>query len=345
MGHDVVLGTIDQTSWGRVNGIMGAACKPDEEIWLIGFNSSILRVYTSTLMPLIHSKLSERCDYVVCTNLDVMPQTVDIGYMHYLPLCKMLYHRRAKPYSWNWYLYSFVGQKIQGRYLKAMKTKKVLTNSHFSRRAIRESTGIDAEVVYPPVDLEKFRPPLMNSERRKEAVTLGRLSPEKNLGFVLRLAEMTPDVKFNILASLAGAYSRPYLKSLLRVIEKRNLANVHMHVNLPSETVRKIMHSSLILLHATRNEHFGLAVVEGIASGLVPVVHRSGGAWEDILAGSEGIHGFSYEGLEEAKKKIRIVTNDSTTLDKMRSDNLSWAKNFSAENFRQRIQSVVRTIT
>jgi alpha-1,2-mannosyltransferase len=39
-------------------------------------------------------------------------------------------------------------------------------------------------------------------------------------------------------------------------------------------------------------EHFGISVVEAMVSGLVPVVHSSGGPWLDILEQGKG--GFGY---------------------------------------------------
>jgi glycosyltransferase involved in cell wall biosynthesis len=37
-----------------------------------------------------------------------------------------------------------------------------------------------------------------------------------------------------------------------------------------------------------RYEHFGIAVVEAMAAGLIPIVHKSGGTWTDIVGGKYG---------------------------------------------------------
>jgi len=64
-----------------------------------------------------------------------------------------------------------------------------------------------------------------------------------------------------------------------------------------------------VLLHAAVNEHFGLVVAEAQATGAVPVVHRSGGTWSDIVEYDR--YGFGYLNHAEAvDAMVKLLTND-----------------------------------
>ena len=49
-------------------------------------------------------------------------------------------------------------------------------------------------------------------------------------------------------------------------------------------------------------EDFGIAVVEGMAAGLIPVLHMSGGPWDDIVL--RGKYGNGYRDAVEAVRGI-----------------------------------------
>ena len=70
----------------------------------------------------------------------------------------------------------------------------------------------------------------------------------------------------------------------------------------------EVMDRARVFLHATINEHWGIAVAEAMARGLPVVVHKSGGTWSDIA--EEGKYGLGYGGAEEAFEVIPgLLTN------------------------------------
>jgi len=72
--------------------------------------------------------------------------------------------------------------------------------------------------------------------------------------------------------------------------------NVEFKTNIPFEELKVEMSEALVGLHTMWNEHFGIAVVEMLAAGLVTVAHRSGGPLMDIVIeatqGSDSRNGF-----------------------------------------------------
>ena len=56
-----------------------------------------------------------------------------------------------------------------------------------------------------------------------------------------------------------------------------------LQTNIPFEELKVEMSEALVGVHTMWNEHFGIAVVEMLAAGLVTVAHRSGGPLMDIV--------------------------------------------------------------
>ena len=79
-------------------------------------------------------------------------------------------------------------------------------------------------------------------------------------------------------------------------------ADVYLIANAPRRTINEAMDRARAFLHATINEHWGIAVAEAMARGLPVVVHKSGGAWTDLA--EEGRYGLGYETAEEAMANL-----------------------------------------
>ena len=86
-------------------------------------------------------------------------------------------------------------------------------------------------------------------------------------------------------------------------------------------------------------EHFGIAVVEGMAAGLVPVVHKSGGAWNDIIL--RGRYGFGFSSVDEA---IRCIETGIKDYQRYRDQAIKRAKMFSKERFKERFKMILEDL-
>ena len=52
--------------------------------------------------------------------------------------------------------------------------------------------------------------------------------------------------------------------------------NVKFHINASVEEKVDILKKSKVLLHGFIGEHFGIAIVEAMSTGIIPVTHDSG---------------------------------------------------------------------
>ena len=74
------------------------------------------------------------------------------------------------------------------------------------------------------------------------------------------------------------------MKYLEDVAAEEGVSNsVHFEINLSIEKVIDIMAQAKVGIHTMKNEHFGIAIVEMMAAGVITIAHESGGPLRDII--------------------------------------------------------------
>jgi glycosyltransferase involved in cell wall biosynthesis len=185
------------------------------------------------------------------------------------------------------------------------KLDLVFCNSNYTKEAIQrywKSHGVkDPVVVYPAVNLEKFWSDKTLSQRQKRIVYVARFIPVKRHEILKRLAADLPGYEFVSVGGLIDAEKEWFDRF------KENLpSNYSLKTNLPGSDLPKILQDSRIYVHLMEGEHFGIAPIEGLASGCVTIVHNSGGMKEFLP------DEFRWETYDDLKEKIvRFMENTS----------------------------------
>jgi glycosyltransferase involved in cell wall biosynthesis len=110
----------------------------------------------------------------------------------------------------------------------------------------------------------------------------------------------------------------------------------------PRRRILELMSQASIYLHPPHAEHFGIAIAEAAAAGLVPVVYRDGGGWTDIASRVD--QGLGYTSVEEAAHIVRSLLNDAERLKALSARAREVAKGFSYENFKIRLNEVIKEL-
>ncbi|MEB3797372.1 MAG: glycosyltransferase, partial [Caldisphaeraceae archaeon] len=306
----------------------------------VGKQGSLERLCnTPSLRRLIYRKALESrylskqgFDIVIDTQANV-PTKSDISYIHFPAT---LTARLDKSYK------GFLRRSICNRLLKRYSNGKlhgmVLTNSKWTASKVYKEFGIVADVLYPPVDIRYFSNAAYGSHEEKSVVTISRFTPEKGLENILEVAKRLKEYNFYIIGSTSKA-SEAVIKSLLKKMKSEAIENVYLLKDLPRDEMVKVMASSKLYLHPPFAEHFGISVVEAMASGLIPIVYREGGAWSDIVSPIDKRLGYS--SVEEAVKAINYALEVE---ERLREAAVVQSENFSRERFEERLMEKIKYI-
>lgn len=268
-----------------------------------------------------------RVDFVVVTGgSTLIPKVMaerTIVYVHY-PVDLEVEHRRylnstkKKIYIAPW--------KFISKNLDYIKKATVITNSNYTKEAIRTAWGIDSTVIYPPCPQYDF-----TLDAKQDVIcALGRFTPEKEYETILKIAAKMPDKKFELVGGVTPDKAS-YLQRLMKSAPK----NVSFHVNASLKEKMDVLKRSKVMLHGFIGEHFGIAIVEAMSAGAIPVTHNSGAAKVDNLVPER----FRYEDADGAVKAITVALEswDIKTAEKLREQ----AKEYSADSFKKNLKAFI----
>lgn len=211
----------------------------------------------------------------------------------------------------------------------------VLANSHWAADMLRARHGIEAAVLYPPVNIPSCD--ALRRRKRRRFVCIGRISPEKRIERMIEILRGVRarghDISMHIVGDTgASAYGRR-VEALARsegewvVLEGRQAG----------KSKAELLAASAFGIHALGGEAFGIAVAEMVQAGCVPFVPAIGGPAEIV-----GYHpALIYRDANEAIEKIHAVLTDENLLVCLREHLAVQAKRFSTQLFQQQIKQTV----
>jgi glycosyltransferase involved in cell wall biosynthesis len=233
----------------------------------------------------------------------------NIAYVHFPEIHYDYDHSKLKRKLYLWLFKHWVEQGIN-------KLDMVFCNSNYTKENIQrywKRHGVkDPIVVYPAVNLEKFWCETPLSKRRKGVIYVARFIPVKRHEILKQLAADLPAYEFVSVGGLIDAE-----KAWFDRFTENLPSNYTLKTNLPGPDLLKILHDSRIYVHLMEGEHFGIAPVEGLASGCVTLVHNSGGMKEFI---PEEFRWETYEDLKEKIVKYMESAEESVNWQKKREE-------------------------
>jgi len=195
----------------------------------------------------------------------------------------------------------------------------VMAVSSAAARAIEHAYALPegtVKAIYNGVDLEQFHP----AEQPKSDLPIinftGRLRPDKSPDIVLKaavvLSESTRDFAIQLLGTSQlqegqiDDYERG-IRELIKTLELRGIdvrLTGHVDRRRIAEEVRK---ASIHVTPSRKQEEFGLATIEGMASGLATVASKTGGTPE--VVGDAGFL-FDSESITQLAEQLKALVLD-----------------------------------
>jgi len=174
----------------------------------------------------------------------------------------------------------------------------VLTNSKWTADLVKRIHGEEPYVLNPPLPprtglIENVAP---FDARDDVVVMVGRFSEEKRYHWVIRgvfpkLRKVFSGVKLIVFGATGTKTAKAYYSKLIELARSLGFrvstqlgvdVDIYLVENASRDLINEVMDRAKVFLHATINEHWGIAVAEAMARGLPIVVHRSGGTWSDL---------------------------------------------------------------
>ena len=129
----------------------------------------------------------------------------------------------------------------------------------------------------------------LSMENRPDAdydlITMASLLPVKRLDLLIRMVKAAHDRKYRVSLCILGAGpDRPALEDLITELGLLD----HVHLMGHQKDVTSFMLNSRMFIQTSRNEGLSIALIEAMATGLVPVVTSAGAEADIIIHGQNG---------------------------------------------------------
>lgn len=225
----------------------------------------------------------------------------------------------------------------------------LLADSAFTKKWTKRYWARDSHVLYPPIDVQHFKP----KKKKNIILSVGRFfvgGHSKRQDILIKVfKEMINEKKLpkNWQLHLVGgvAAGREHKEYVERLKRKSQGYPIYFHFFASFKELKRLYSEAKIYWHAAgfgarepiELEHFGIAPVEAMAAGCLPVVFRGGGLTETVDEKS----GFTWKTLRGLKTKTQKLVQDRKLMSRLSENAQKRAKNFSRERFARELIEIV----
>lgn len=195
---------------------------------------------------------------------------------------------------------------------KIQKVKYIICNSDYTARYVMLYWNRDAQILYPPcMDFSKIK-----TVKKKQILSVGRFTNStrsKRQNALIEAFKRLVDNGISEYQLILVGYveDRTYLDELKQQCQGYA---VQFHENIDVQEMKKLYAESTFYWHAcgfqinvnlypALTEHYGIAVVDGMAAGCICIVHNSGGP-------AELLRNFKYKLVWDSIHELVLITQE-----------------------------------
>jgi glycosyltransferase involved in cell wall biosynthesis len=164
-----------------------------------------------------------------------------------------------------------------------------VSNSDFIKQRIKKVYARNATVIYPPVEIEKFK---VKENKEDYYFTCSRMVPYKKIDLIVETFSKLPDKKLVVIGS-GPDFDK---------IKKLASSNITLLGYQPFEVLHNYMMNAKAFVFAAE-EDFGIVPLEAQACGTPVIAFKKGGALETVLEDITGVF-FEHQTIESLQQAI-----------------------------------------
>ena len=171
----------------------------------------------------------------------------------------------------------------------ASRPNYLIANSKFIAGKIKRIYNREADIIYPPVDVNKFT---CETEKEDFYLSASRMVPYKKVDLIVKAFSEMKDKKLKVIGE-GPEFDK------IKMMATPNIEVLSFNNNL----LKSLLQKAKALVFAAE-EDFGITVVEAMACGTPVIALNKGGTAETVIDGSTGIL-FNSQNVEVIKNAVR----------------------------------------
>ena len=236
----------------------------------------------------------------------------------------------------RYFFQGIITRNLERRGIKNIRVVTLSKNVKNQIMKIYEKGDKEVKIIPPGINLKKFKD--NTKKRKKNIITLSRLTVEKNIDTIIKCME-----KIKGELQLVGG-TRKIAEKLRKITKKMKVDKKVVFIGW-SKNPEKILEKSSVFVFPSLYEGFGLVLLEAMTCGLPCIAFKPDG--KKIITASDeiiknGKTGFLVKDKEEMIEKINLLLTNEKLRDKMGKEARKESKKYSWEKHAQELLKFAR---
>lgn len=233
----------------------------------------------------------------------------------------------------------------------------ITANSNFTAKWLLKKWGYPSEVVYSACQFigrgSKKKKTILNVARFFEDSPSSHHKRQDVLieAFRKLIDEFEQDWQLHLVGNMGPSPGDQAFVEHLRLLSERYPVQILTGLNF--DLLQQEYRDASIYWHATgfgsreddrpsKQEHFGMSIIEAMSAGAVPLAFDGGGPRETIRA---GVNGYLWTSTDELIHQTRYLASNAARMECMSADAVEDSKQFGADVFLARMDAIIARLT